>query len=159
LLIALGLRFNIFGSALNIDWCNPYDPATLAIALLFGFSERLFDGVTSQIENKFLKAPPESGPAQATSPNKPTPKISSVNPSTARLGELVSFTVKGGNFMPGATATVTDEHGNVTPATLEFTDANTILVKATLAGKNPYTATLTITNPDKQSATFRFSVA
>ena len=38
LLIVLGLKFNVFGSAVRVEWCNPYEPATLAIALLFGFS-------------------------------------------------------------------------------------------------------------------------
>ncbi len=155
LLIVLGLKFNILGNALNVDWCNPYEPATLAIALLFGFSERLFDGIVSQIEDKFVKASPSS-PAP---PSKPAPNISSLDPPKAGLGKPVSFTVKGGNFLLGATATVTDEGGNPASAKLEFKDTATVLVTATLSGDKAYTSTLTITNPDKQSATFRFEVA
>jgi hypothetical protein len=41
---------------------------------------------------------------------------------------------------------------------LELTDAVTAVVKASLTGKNGYTSTLTITNPDKRSAAFKFSV-
>ena len=159
LLVVLGLKFNIFGSALNVDWCNPYEPATLAIALLLGFSERLFDGIASQIENKFLKAPPDSTPTPKAPSGKPGPSISSLDPPSAILEQPVSFTVKGGNFAPGATATVTDEHGNLTPAALEFTDPSTVVVKVTLGGQKAYTSALTISNPDKQSATFKFSVA
>jgi hypothetical protein len=155
LLIVLGLKFNILGSALNVDWCNPYDPATLAIALLLGFSERLFDGVVSQIEEKFVKAPA----APTTPPSKPVPIINSLDPPAAVLGKLVSFTVKGSNFLPGATAMVTDDNGNPMSAKLEFKDAATVLVTTTLTGGKSYTSTLTITNPDKQAATVKFAVA
>jgi hypothetical protein len=56
LLIISGLKLNILGTALNLDWCNPYEPVALAIALLFGFSGRLFDSVTGQIQDKLLKS-------------------------------------------------------------------------------------------------------
>ena len=157
LLIVLGLKFNIFGSAVSVDWCNPYEPATLAIALLFGFSERLFDGVVSQLENKFLKPPPGS-PTPTSTPDKPAPKITGIDPASVHIGEPMSLKVSGANFLAGATATVTDENGNPAAATLMLTDASTVQVKADVQAKNPYTATLTITNPDKQFATFRFSV-
>ena len=68
LLIVLGLKFNILGTALNVDWCNPYEPATLAIALLFGFSERLFDGIAAQIDQKISKTRPPSPTPPRTSP-------------------------------------------------------------------------------------------
>jgi hypothetical protein len=157
LLIVLGLKFNILGSALNVDWCNPYDPATLAIALLFGFSERLFDGMATQIEDKFLKTPPG---APGSSPSKKTPpSIVSIDPPTGRIREPVLFSVRGGGFVSGATATVTDQRGNAVLAKLEFVDATTVKVSATAIGEQAFTSTLTITNPDKQSGTFRFDVA
>jgi hypothetical protein len=156
LLIILGLRFNILGTALNVDWCNPYDPATLAIALLFGFSERLFDGIATQIEQKIIKTQPASQTAQAS---KSGPAILSLDPTKADLGKQVSFTVHGNNFALGATATVTDEHGNPTQVNVAYQDSTTLGVVATLAGAGAFTSTLTITNPDKQSATFRFEVA
>jgi hypothetical protein len=68
LLIVLGLKFNILGGALNVDWCRPYEPATLALALLFGFSERLFDGIATQIDQKISKTQPDS-----SSKGTPTP--------------------------------------------------------------------------------------
>lgn len=68
LLIVLGLKFNILGGALNVDWCHPYEPATLALALLFGFSERLFDGIATQIDQKISKTQPDS-----SSKGTPTP--------------------------------------------------------------------------------------
>lgn len=74
--------------------CNPYEPATLAIALPLGFSERFFDGVVSQIENKFVKLPPNSAPAPAIPASKPAPNITSLDPPNARVGEAVSFTVR-----------------------------------------------------------------
>ena len=52
----------------------------------------------------------------------------------------------------GATATMTDEVGNPISATLEFIDANTVSVRASLGSQKAYTSRLTITNPDKQCA-------
>ena len=153
LLIVLALKLNILGSAVKVEWCDPYDPATLAIALLFGFSERLFDRIASQIEDKVLKTPP-TGPAAPGS--SPAPTISSLDPPKATFGKPVPFTVRGANFQSGATATVTDENGKPTTAKLEFKDAATVVVSATVTGAKAFTSTLTITNPDKQVATREF---
>jgi hypothetical protein len=150
------LKFNILGTALNVDWCNPYDPATLAIALLFGFSERLFDGLATQIEQKIAKTQP---PTSTAPPTKPGPTILSLDPPKATLGRQVSFTVHGKNFAAGAAATVTDDRGNPTQVKLEYQDATTVRLVATLAGAQAFTSTLTITNPDKQFATIRFEVS
>jgi hypothetical protein len=156
LLIVLGLKFNILGSALNVDWCNAYDPATLAIALLFGFSERLFDGIATQIEQKIARTQP---PSPTASPGKPAPTVVSLNPPKAPLGKQASLAVHGNNFATGAAATVTDASGNPVPAKLEFQDSTTVRVIATLPGENAFTSILTITNPDKQSCIFRFDVS
>jgi hypothetical protein len=80
LLIVLGFKFNILGTALNVDWCNPYEPATLAIALLFGFSERLFDGIATQIDQKISKTQPPSPTPPRTSP---APAVNSPDPAKA----------------------------------------------------------------------------
>lgn len=80
LLIVLGFKFNILGTALNVDWCNPYEPTTLAIALLFGFSERLFDGIATQIDQKISKTqPPSSTPPRAV----PAPAATAPDPANA----------------------------------------------------------------------------
>jgi len=93
-----GLKNQIFSAtAVNVDWCNPYDPATLAIALLFGFSERLFDGVASQIENKFLRTAPPTPPPSS---NKTAPSIVSLDPPKASIGKPVTFTVRGATSCP-----------------------------------------------------------
>jgi hypothetical protein len=80
LLIVLGFKFNILGTALNADWCNPYEPATLAIALLFGFSERLFDGIATQIDEKIAKTQPPSPTSPRTSP---APAVNTPDPAKA----------------------------------------------------------------------------
>jgi IPT/TIG domain len=160
LLIMLGLKLNVLGAALNLDWCNPYEPVALAIALLFGFSERLFDSVTSQIQDKLLKSPPSS-PAPATAnpvSAAPAPKITSVSPASATIGKEVQLTVRGANFQRGAAASVTKDTGDPSPAKLDFTDATSVVVACTPSGAKAFTATLTITNPDKQVATAKIDV-
>jgi len=52
LLIGLAHSLNVLGSALAANWNNPHDPMTLAVALLFGFSERLLSSIFGELENK-----------------------------------------------------------------------------------------------------------
>src|SRR3984957_643903 len=55
LLISFGSKLNLLGSAVNLDWRDPYDPTSLAVALLFGFSERWFTGIVGQLETNLVK--------------------------------------------------------------------------------------------------------
>jgi hypothetical protein len=155
LLIILGLKFNIFGTALTVDWCNPFDPVTLALALLFGFMERLFDGIAGTVQNKLLTSPSSSPSSGSTAA---APKIASISPTSAVLGKEVQLTVRGDNFQSGATATVTDDTGKQQPAKVEYKDAKTLTVTCTPSGSKAFTATVAITNPDKQTDTGKLSV-
>ncbi len=160
LLIILGLKLNILGTALNLDWCNPYEPVGLAIALLFGFSERLFDSVTNQLQDRLLKAPPPSGPAANTpAPAAPDPRIASLSPNSATIGKEVQITVSGANFQQGATVTVTKDTGESVPAKLNFKNAATVVVTCTRIGTKAFTAALTIVNPDKQVVAAKLDIA
>ncbi len=161
LLIILGLKVNILGTALNLDWCNPYEPVALAIALVFGFLERLFDSVTGQIQDKLLKSTPSSPPPPVATPvpTAPAPKIASLIPDSATIGKEIQLTVRGANFQPGATATVTKDTGDTVPAKLDFRDATTVIVTCTPVGAKSFTSTLTIANPDKQTAIAKIDVA
>jgi Abnormal spindle-like microcephaly-assoc'd, ASPM-SPD-2-Hydin/IPT/TIG domain len=152
LLIILGIKLNVLGVALGLDWCNPYDPFALAIALLFGFSERLFDGVVSQIETKFLKAPPATPGTSATTGN-PQPKITPTDPLKAPAGKQTALTVRGQNFQSGATATYLDKSGHQLEADVVFKDSTTLTVTIKPLASDTYKSTMTVINPDKQSAT------
>jgi hypothetical protein len=155
------VKFNILGTALNVDWCNPFEPGTLAVALLFGFLERLFDSFAGQLQDKLLKSIPASPASAATTPVPavPLPKITSMSPSSASIGKEIKLTIRGANFQPGATANVTDDGGKAIPAKLEFKDATTVVATCTPSGAKAYSATLAIANPDKQIATAKFDVA
>jgi hypothetical protein len=155
LLIILGLKLNIFGTALTVDWCNPFDPVTLALALLFGFMERLFDGIAGTVQNKLLTSPSSSPSSGSTAA---APKIASISPTSAVLGKEVQLTVRGDNFQSGATATVTDDSGKQQPAKVEYKDAKTLTVTCTPSGSKAFMATVAITNPDKQTDTGKLSV-
>jgi hypothetical protein len=161
LLVILGVKLSILGAALNVDWCNPYEPVALAIALLFGFLERLFDSVTGQIQDKLLKSAPSSPAPVVAAPTAPAPapNISSLSPRSATIGKEVQLTVRGANFLTGATATVTKDTGEPVPAKVDFKDPTAVIVTCTPNGAKSFTATLTITNPDKQIATTKLDVA
>ena len=155
LLIMLGLKLNLLGSAVFMDWQNPNEPVALAIALLFGFSERLFDGLAGQIESK-IQQPPSSTSTPATSAAKPT--ITSTSTKTMVIGKQVQVTVVGTNFQAGAKASLTDEASQSVEATLSYSDNSSVKVTYTPTGTKAYTSTLTIMNPDKQTATYNLSV-
>jgi hypothetical protein len=53
LLVIIGVKLGVLGTAFNqVDWCNPWSAFTLGIAFLMGFSERAFDGILTQLEEK-----------------------------------------------------------------------------------------------------------
>ena len=68
LLVIVGVEFNILGSALKFDWCNTYNPVMLGLALLLGFSERLFDGILDQLNRKVSEPPPTPPPSPPPAP-------------------------------------------------------------------------------------------
>lgn len=153
LLIILGNKLSILGSALNLDWCNPYEPIALAISLLFGFSERLFDQVAEPVIKKVLSPSSSPTPAPAATPS---PTISAVDPLQASAGKESKLNVRGTNFKAGASASFTDQAGKPvsTLAAVDFKDASNLIVAFTPSGATKDKWTLTITNPDGKAATF-----
>jgi len=155
LLIILAVKLHILGAALSLDWHNPAEPTALAIAILFGFSERWFDGLAGQLQGKIAPAPSlAAAPAVAS----PKPLITSVTPSSGVIGKEIKLTVRGANFQSGATVTLTDDAGKPAAAKMEYKDSNTVIVTWTPTGTKDFSATLSISNPDKQSATIPLSV-
>jgi hypothetical protein len=74
LLIRLLQDANVLGDAAkSIDWDSPRTPATLAVAFLLGFSERLFDRLAGQAEKAIdpANAAPAAPDAPPTSPTAP----------------------------------------------------------------------------------------
>lgn len=53
LLIILGVQLEVLGQMFGkVDWCSPCAPAALGVAFLLGFSERAFDGILDQLQDK-----------------------------------------------------------------------------------------------------------
>ena len=153
LLVVLGVKLSILGTALNLDWNNPNEPTALAIALAFGFSERWFSGILDTVESKI------AAPAGSSSTATPAPKITATDPKTATVGKENRLKVLGANFQLGATATVTDSASNPFSASkVDFQDATTIFVTFTPPGNKGYTTMLTVTNPDKQTTQYKVEV-
>jgi hypothetical protein len=159
LLVILGLKFNLFGSAVNLDWQKLDEPVALAIALLFGFSERLFDGIAGKLQNKFSETPSGSTQPATTTSTAAKPTISSITPKSTPLGKEAKLLVLGANFSLAAKVSLTDE-GNKTipPKQFKVNSATSIDVTYTPGGTQPYTATLTVTNPDDQTATAKLDI-
>lgn len=68
LLSGLAVKLNVLGSIFQVDWsAAPCQQTTLAIALVFGFSERLLDSVLDKLVEK-------AGTTQATATNPQPPQ-------------------------------------------------------------------------------------
>ena len=66
-------RFNVLGAAFQaVKWCLPMAPFTLGIAFAMGFSERMFDGIISSLDDKVDKDRADATkPAQTGPPSAP----------------------------------------------------------------------------------------
>jgi hypothetical protein len=80
LLIILAVQLEALGPLFSkIDWCNPSAPAALGVAFLLGFSERAFDGILGQLEDKVQATQAKSNPTQPQSLKITSP--STLNPA------------------------------------------------------------------------------
>ena len=158
LLIVLGVKLHIFGAALDLDSNDPYNPTALALALVFGFSERWFSGLIDTVQSSVgTPAGPTSTSTTTPAPTPPTLKITSTNPTTASAGKENKVKLVGANFQAGATVAVTDSAGAAIPATVDPNhDATTMMV--TFTPPNKGTVTITVTNPDKQTIACKLDV-
>lgn len=71
LLLIVASQLNVVGAALKVDWCNPYCAVALGAALLLGISERAFDAILNQLDDK-VKA--QQAAARPAKPNPETKK-------------------------------------------------------------------------------------
>jgi hypothetical protein len=62
LVAALAVKLQILNTALGVGWADVHQPATLAVALAFGFSERLLDTVFQKLDEKTLDQATKSSP-------------------------------------------------------------------------------------------------
>jgi hypothetical protein len=76
-------RFNVLGAAFQaVKWCLPMAPFTLGVAFAMGFSERLFDGIISSLEDKVDKDRADATkPAQTGPPSAPKPPAGQPGPA------------------------------------------------------------------------------
>jgi hypothetical protein len=72
-------KFNVLGTAFQaVNWCSPLAPIPLGLAFALGFSERLFDGIISSLEDKV-----DTDRKAATKPQPPTSRVSTASPGGA----------------------------------------------------------------------------
>jgi len=88
------------------------------------------------------------------------PQITSISPNSVTVNQQKWLDVYGSGFQSGFTAKVVTSGGTypIASAGLVFVDSGHVQVQVTMGGATPYTATLTITNPDSQSGSGTFQV-
>jgi hypothetical protein len=79
LLVVLGAKLQIIGAAIDVSWCCPTAPTTMAIAVMLGLSERLLDRLLSGAESRIAPPskpamPPAPAPVDTTSSATVPPK-------------------------------------------------------------------------------------
>jgi hypothetical protein len=149
LLIILGVRFNVLGSALNVDWCNPTAPIALALAFALGFSERLFTGIFSQIEAKAQASAAATPPSAALTVTTP-PTL-----APGKVGQKYTQTLAAsGGTPPYKWASVSSQ----LPAGLNLDSNGTISGTPKTAGVASFTVQVTDAASNTKSQPFSISV-
>jgi hypothetical protein len=67
LVASLAAKLNILGGAWGVGWSDAFEPTVLAVALAFGFSERLLDSVFDKLDEKSLNQTAKSGTTTSSS--------------------------------------------------------------------------------------------
>ncbi|HVT19083.1 MAG TPA: putative Ig domain-containing protein [Thermoanaerobaculia bacterium] len=98
LIANLAASANVLGSTFNAPWNDPNSQKALAIALLFGFSERLLDGILDKLSGKALGDPTQT---QTKSPGS--------NPPPSRTAKPPGLTIATEKLPGGTLATPYDQ--------------------------------------------------
>jgi hypothetical protein len=150
LLVSLLEKFQILGSALHVDWCRPYAPLSLGLAVAFGFSERLFDAVLSQIKDKV-----SAQKGQASAPPPPTPKITVEKLPDGKVGQNYSVTLTAS----GGTAQLTWSVKGQLPHPLKLDPSGVISGTPDADGTTSFTVQVTDKAGLSDTKTFTITVA
>ena len=121
LLVILAVEFKVLGDVFKVDWCNPYSPVALGLAFVLGFSERFFNRIMSQLEDKVQakSTTSQSSPAAATSPG---PKVTSIAPTSGPAAGGRQVTITGTDFADGAKVNI----GGVPATGVKWTSKSSI---------------------------------
>ncbi len=96
LLADLAVRLQVLGSAITVTWDQPYATSTaLALAFVLGFSERLFDGILTQLQSKIQAQP--AGASAATATELHITSASTLQPATVGTAYAETLTATGGS--------------------------------------------------------------
>jgi len=154
LLIILGVQLNVLGPLFKLgmsDWCNPYTPFALGSAFLLGFSERAFDGILKQLEEK-TQAQVQASQAPASELKITTP--ASLPDAKVNQNYSQSLTVSGGAGPYKWTLTT----GNL-PTGLKLDPSGQISGAATSAGTAKFTLQVSDAASKTKSLEFTIVVA
>jgi hypothetical protein len=177
LLSDLAKQVNVLGTAFAADWTEPCRPTTLAIALVFGFSERILDGVLDKLAEKTGSSQTTATnpqPPQKTTSTAPTPS-SSAAPATAkanggakdltiitdpklvdgRVGEQYSVRLEASGTAGNLKWMI--QQGSSLPPDLQLGQDGTIAGKPTKEGTFPFTVELA-DNTSKSSKAFTITI-
>lgn len=90
-------KFGLLAGPLrNIDWSTDSEAPTLAIAFLFGFSERLFEKIVGELETGITKREQSDKPKPELPPPI-RPGVVSVQPPSTPAGDSITLTLRAVN--------------------------------------------------------------
>jgi hypothetical protein len=117
LVAALAVKLGILNAALGVGWGDAHEPMTLAVAVAFGFSERLLDSIFDKLDDKV------SPQAQSTAGAKPPFAIVDPGILPGKAGQSGSAQLQTTGAAGGVTWTLVQP----TPAKLSITPAGGLL--------------------------------
>ncbi len=157
LIVNLAAELRVLGDMFQADFNNPCNTRTLGIALIFGFSERLLDGVLDKLEEKTGAVPPRTASITSTT----TQTASSTLAITSQSQDLPKGTV-GQDYTvqlaaTGATGDVKWSVSDGLPGGLQLTDEKAGIISGKPAAAGTFNFTVTATdqsaNPKTQPLT------
>jgi hypothetical protein len=145
---------NVLGLTFKATWQNPMDPKTLGIALVFGFSERLLDGVLDKLVGKTLgeqtkTAPPSQPPSAA-------PSGGGLTITTAKLDDATVGQPYTAKLTESAKLTWSLASGSALPAGLQLAANGTI--SGTPTAQGTFTFTVIVTDASSKPASRELSL-
>lgn len=136
----------------TVDSVQFVDAQTLIVQITTAATAALgaYDLTVTNPDNQFATLPD----AFTVSEPAPAPTITSIDPTTIGVDSVTQITITGTDFVDGATVSLSPATSELTVDSVQFVDAQTLVVQITATASAPTGLySVSVTNPDSQAGT------